>query len=144
MSPTWLHISDSHIRVGGSLRPRRRPPGSTQICRKNPDKPDLIFATGDIAHSDKPTEYDLATKFFDNLLRAANLDRKGLFVIPGNYDVEREFATGLARTLSPLSLIASPAAAVFFGAVVWPTAVPDAAKVITGRTIRVDVACMAH
>ena len=44
--------------------------------------PDLIFATGNIAHSGKPDEYSLADKLFDDLLHAARLDKSRLFVIP--------------------------------------------------------------
>ena len=41
----------------------------------------------------------LITRFFDELLDAAGLDRGGLFVIAGNHDVDRDAGIGLARTL---------------------------------------------
>jgi predicted phosphodiesterase len=102
MSVTWLHVSDFHIR-GGDAYDRdvvlRALVKSVQDFRERGRIPDVIFATGDIAHSGKAHEYDLATQFFDALLAAAGVDRRHLFVIPGNHDVDRELGVGLARTL---------------------------------------------
>jgi GNAT superfamily N-acetyltransferase len=67
--------------------------------RANGRKPDLIFATGDIAFFGKAAEYELATRFFDDLVDAAALNRGHLFVVPGNHDVDRTRGTGLVRTL---------------------------------------------
>jgi len=61
-------------------------------------RPDLVFATGDVAFAGQANEYASATKFFDELLAAANLKRSQLFVIPGNHDVDRKMGTGLKRT----------------------------------------------
>jgi UDP-2,3-diacylglucosamine pyrophosphatase LpxH len=103
MQVTWLHISDFHIRGGDPydrdvvLKALVR---SVADYRKKGRVPDLIFATGDIAHGGKPEEYKLATKLFDDLLNAAKLDKQKLFVIPGNHDVDRDRGVGLARTLS--------------------------------------------
>jgi 3',5'-cyclic AMP phosphodiesterase CpdA len=102
VSVTWLHVSDFHIRAGDPydrdvvLRALVR--SVAEYCERG-CKPDLIFATGDVAHADKAAEYELATKFFDDLLAAAGLDKRSLFVIPGNHDVDRNFGVGLARTL---------------------------------------------
>ena len=102
MSIKWLHISDFHVRSGdpydrdvvlGALVK------SLAEYHRQGRSPDLIFATGDIAHSGKPQEYDLAEKFFDDLLSALNLPKNRLFVIPGNHDVDRDLGVGLARTL---------------------------------------------
>jgi tetratricopeptide (TPR) repeat protein/predicted phosphodiesterase len=99
---TWLHISDFHVRSGdpydrdvvlGALVK------SAAEYRHQGRSPDLIFATGDIAHSGKPQEYELAEKFFDDLLSAVDLPKERLFVIPGNHDVDRDLGIGLARTL---------------------------------------------
>jgi DNA repair exonuclease SbcCD nuclease subunit len=62
-------------------------------------QPDLIFATGDIAHAGKASEYKRATAFFDALLEATGLERRRLFVIPGNHDVDRGQGRWLKRTL---------------------------------------------
>lgn len=103
MKVTWLHISDFHIRSGDPYDRDvvlRSMVTSVKALRARGRVPDLIFATGDIAHSGKPAEYDLATAFFDALLAAAGLERQRLFVIPGNHDVDRDLGVGLARTLS--------------------------------------------
>jgi len=102
MKATWLHVSDFHIRAGDSYDRNvvlRALVASVKERRERGDAPDLIFATGDIAHSGKEAEYDLATAFFDDLIEAAGLERRYLFVIPGNHDVDRDLGVGLARTL---------------------------------------------
>ena len=103
MSFTWLHISDFHIRGGDSydrdvvLKALVR--SVKQFHETKGHKPDLIFATGDIAHGGKVAEYIPATEFFDALLEAAALERRHLFVVPGNHDVDRDESDGLASTL---------------------------------------------
>src|SRR6266481_3905220 len=103
MNITWLHISDFHIR-GGDPYDRnvvlKALVDSVKKFREKGRAPDLIFATGDIAHGGKQKEYKLATPFFDDLLEAAQLDKQKLFVIPGNHDVDRDQGLGLARTLA--------------------------------------------
>jgi tetratricopeptide (TPR) repeat protein/predicted phosphodiesterase len=61
---------------------------------------DVVFATGDIAFSGQSAEYEVAGRFFDELLDAAGLERRHLLVIPGNHDVDRSRGVGLARTLT--------------------------------------------
>ena len=102
MSVTWLHISDFHVR-GGDPYDRdvvlRALVESVGEYGKRGRAPDLIFATGDIAHAGKAEEYEIAGKFFDELLEAVKLPKSRLFIIPGNHDVNRDFGVGLARTL---------------------------------------------
>jgi tetratricopeptide (TPR) repeat protein/3',5'-cyclic AMP phosphodiesterase CpdA len=103
MPVTWLHVSDFHIREGEPYDRHvvlRALVASVRRMREKDGRvPDLVFATGDIAFSGKPAEYAMATKFFDDLLDATGLDRRRLFVIPGNHDVDRKRGLGLARTL---------------------------------------------
>jgi predicted phosphodiesterase len=61
---------------------------------------DVIFATGDVAYAGQANEYEAATGFFDDLIMAAGVERRNLFVVPGNHDVNRKMAAGLARTFS--------------------------------------------
>jgi len=102
MTLTWLHVSDFHLQDGDPydrdvvLRSLVK---SVERFRTNGRKPDLVFATGDVAASGKAGEYELATRFFDDLINAAALQRRHLFVVPGNHDVDRIRGTGLARTL---------------------------------------------
>ncbi len=103
MPVTWLHVSDFHIR-GGDPYDRDVVLGalvrSVREYRERGRVPDLIFATGDVAYSGKAHEYQRATEFFDALLDAAGLDKRRLFVVPGNHDADRDLGVGLARTLS--------------------------------------------
>lgn len=103
MKLTWLHVSDFHIRGGDPydrdvvLNALVR---AVKGFRERGRAPDLILATGDVAHSGKAQEYDPATKFFDDLLAAAGVEKRHLFVIPGNHDVDRDLGVGLARTFA--------------------------------------------
>jgi predicted phosphodiesterase len=103
MPVTWLHISDLHIREGDPydrdvvLRSLVR---SVRRFRERDDrKPDLLFATGDIAYSGRPEEYKIATDFLDQILEAAGLSRRRLYVVPGNHDVDRIVGRQLLREL---------------------------------------------
>jgi predicted MPP superfamily phosphohydrolase len=102
MALTWLHLSDFHIRAGdpydrdvvlGALI------ASVRGFAQRGHRPEIVFATGDVAFSGKPGEYELATVFFNDLMKAVGLDRSRLFVIPGNHDVDRDRSIGLARSL---------------------------------------------
>ena len=103
MTISWLHVSDFHFRGGDPydrdvvLRALVRSVGE---LRERGRTPDLIFATGDIAHSGKDTEYSAANSFFDALLAAAGVGKRHLYLVPGNHDVNRDMGAGLARTLS--------------------------------------------
>jgi tetratricopeptide (TPR) repeat protein len=102
MGLTWLHVSDFHIRSGDPYDRDvvlRALVDSVAQYAQSGRVPDLIFATGDIAQSGQSAEYEIAEHFFDDLLRATNLPKDRLFVIPGNHDVDRELGIGLARTL---------------------------------------------
>jgi tetratricopeptide (TPR) repeat protein/predicted phosphodiesterase len=102
-SITWLHVSDFHFR-GGDPYERDVVLGalvkSVKRFREEGRTPDLIFVTGDIAHGGKPSEYGVASPFFDALLEAAGLDKRRLFLVPGNHDVDRDLCVGLQRTLA--------------------------------------------
>ena len=101
-SVTWLHVSDFHL---GDDAPYdqvvilRSLVESVKRFRQEGHRPDLIFATGDIASTGKAREYAIATTFFEALLNAAGLTRDRLFIVPGNHDVDRKMGKGLARTL---------------------------------------------
>jgi predicted phosphodiesterase len=103
MTVSWLHVSDFHFKSGdpydrdvvlGALV------NSVKWFREHGRQPDLLFATGDVAHSGQESEYQAATPFFDALCGAAGVEKHRLFVIPGNHDVDRPFGVGLARTLA--------------------------------------------
>jgi len=102
MALTWLHVSDFHLSDGAPYDQvviLRALIESVKRFRGEGHLPELIFATGDIAENGKAKEYESATKFFDDLLSAAGLNRDRLFVIPGNHDVDRKAGKFLPRTL---------------------------------------------
>src|SRR5690349_10333309 len=102
MTVTWLHVSDFHFRAGDPYDRDvvlRALVCSVRDYRERGRKPDLIFATGDVAHGGKKAEYDAARPFFDDLLKAAGVGKERLFVIPGNHDVDRDEGEALKRTL---------------------------------------------
>ena len=90
---TWLHLSDLHMRpdalddLGVVLEALWRDLPA-QIAEVG-GKLDFIAFTGDIAYSGKEEEYKLAEEhFFQPLLKATELSPLGLFVVPGNHDVD--------------------------------------------------------
>jgi|GEM_PF-196216 len=103
MALTWLHVSDFHLSDKGPYSQevilRSLVSSVRQFREKGEQVPDLIFATGDIAQNGKAKEYDAATKFFDDLLEAAGLNRDRLFIIPGNHDVDRKMGKWSHRNL---------------------------------------------
>ena len=103
MSVTWLHISDFHIRGGDPYDREVVLKALVRAVAEYRDRgwqPDLVFATGDIAFSGTPEQYAIATAFFDEVLAAAKLELRQMFVIPGNHDLDREAGRWLLRTLS--------------------------------------------
>ncbi len=104
MAVTWLHVSDFHLSDKGPYNQEvilNALVSSVKRFREEKGrKPDLIFATGDIASQGKAKEYEFATKFFDDLLDAAGLNRDRLFIVPGNHDVDRSAGEFLVRSIS--------------------------------------------
>jgi 3',5'-cyclic AMP phosphodiesterase CpdA len=100
---TWLHVSDFHMTDGAPYDQEvilRSLVESVKRFKQEGHAPDLIFATGDISNSGKAREYEQATKFFDDLLKAAGLGKERLFIVPGNHDVDRKAGEFLARTIN--------------------------------------------
>jgi 3',5'-cyclic AMP phosphodiesterase CpdA len=100
---SWLHISDFHIKTGDPYDRDvvlKALVQSVEWHRTHGHPVDLIFATGDIAYSGQAAEYEIATRFFDDLLKAAHLNKDRLFLIPGNHDVDRDVGESLLRTLA--------------------------------------------
>jgi formylglycine-generating enzyme required for sulfatase activity/predicted phosphodiesterase len=98
---TILHLSDLHIKDGDSYASDVVLKGLIEAIasfKEQGRKPDLIAVTGDIVNSGK--EYgERTTRFFDDLLKAAGLEKKRLFIVPGNHDADKDECDGLIRTL---------------------------------------------
>lgn len=99
---TWIHISDIHIGHGDSeyqenqslvLRSLR---GDIKHVSQNFSLiPNAIFVTGDIAFSANTrntNEYKEATEWLTSVGSLVGLSNKQIYVIPGNHDVQRNFA----------------------------------------------------
>lgn len=102
MAFRWIHLSDFHF-DGKDPYERNTVLNAliTEIRRREHEgfQADVVFVTGDIAYSGQAKEYKAASAFFDALLVAAGLDKSRLFIAPGNHDVDKSVAEGLARTL---------------------------------------------
>lgn len=103
-----LHLSDIHFReaagIDARLRmiqretPRRARVMAGDAWRRNlsellDDGPiDLVCITGDLADWGKAAEFELGSRFVEQLLDAMSLTRERLFVVPGNHDIDRSVA----------------------------------------------------
>ena len=99
----WIHVSDFHFTDAdpyGRNVVLRALVEQVRWQREHGFQAHVIFATGDIANRGLASEYEPASVFFDNLLRAAGLEKSDLFVVPGNHDVDRRAASGLSRSLT--------------------------------------------
>ncbi len=103
----WLHISDLQFRASKThdksnlLQALLR---DIKACTRAEGlqfdmKLDFIAVTGDVAFSGKKVEYDLARRFFDELLEITHLDRNRLFLVPGNHDVDTHKISAGARSV---------------------------------------------
>jgi predicted phosphodiesterase len=90
----WLHLSDLHFVAGDGYAHGVVLDALVDAFKERGTlaerKPDLIFCTGDIAQSGKAEEYEAAGRFFGKLAQATGVPREGIFVVPGNHDVDRE------------------------------------------------------
>lgn len=94
----WLHLSDLHFLDKHAWRDNRvlaELVKDITVCRAKGLRIDLVFCTGDIgfgATSNEPlsTQYADASAFFDEVLKACELPRDHLFMVPGNHDIDRK------------------------------------------------------
>ena len=92
---TWLHLSDFHFQAGvvskwdSDIVINALLDDLQGLKDKYSLSPDVIFVSGDITYSGKTEEYEISRAFFDDLLSVTNLEKKRLFIVPGNHDVFR-------------------------------------------------------
>ncbi len=101
---TWLHLSDLHFRESTQwemdivLNALRR-----DVLQKLADedlRPDMIFATGDIAYSGASQEYSRAQSYFEKISTELDIqDSSRWFIVPGNHDVDRHQISDPVRKL---------------------------------------------
>jgi predicted MPP superfamily phosphohydrolase len=97
-SITWLHLSDLHMRASEFSDALDQDIVLDNLfvdikkqIEENELKPDLIFFSGDIAHSGKAKEFETAAiKLFNPLLEITGVEKDKLFIVPGNHDVDWE------------------------------------------------------
>ena len=76
----WLQLSDLHIKECADWEMMKK--SYTKMISNT--KIDFIIVTGDLHNYDE--DYSETERFFDEILVAANLEKKDLFIIPGNHD----------------------------------------------------------
>lgn len=87
---TWLHLSDLHFCC-------REDDFENQLIydklledlKHIGEHIDFVFVTGDIAFSGNAREYEIASVFFEKILKILNIEKENLFFVPGNHDIQR-------------------------------------------------------
>lgn len=101
----FLHLSDIHFRQAESGEPDDPNQGlrsdlirDVRTMRARIGRSaDGVLLTGDIAFAGKAAEYDFAYQWLENdLCPAAGCGIEGVFVVPGNHDVDRKAEGGPA------------------------------------------------
>ena len=88
-----LHISDLHITEKESFDTNVVLDPLIDRIKKDQKsglKPEIVVVSGDIANTGVKAEYELAKKFFDKVLECLKIGPEGLFIVPGNHDVNRK------------------------------------------------------
>lgn len=111
----WLHLSDIHFGVGDGYEHGVVLDALLNAFRDGGllagRRPDVVFCTGDIAQSGKPSEYQAASRFFDDLSSVTGVPTSRVFLVPGNHDLDRSTVSKLI----PLSIADRESADTFFG-----------------------------
>ena len=106
-----LHVSGPLFggpgnRLGDSELCRQLPHDITLLARDHGVHPDLLIATGNLAHGALPRYYEKALRFLAMLAEAAGISRDQVVIIPGSQDVSRP--ASLAHFLTQESLGEEP------------------------------------
>ncbi len=96
----FLHLSDLHLRKDRGYDQDRVLRGLLAMLGHLQQPLDLIFLTGDLAHSGHSDDYGQVVAFLKNLLRVTQVDQSHVFVVPGNHDADRRAGQWLLRTLA--------------------------------------------
>lgn len=80
---SWLQLSDLHIFASTDWSIMQNE--FEELAKV--EKPKFIVMTGDFRHLGKNTSFDSALKFLEKLRITFHLDKKDMFLVPGNHDV---------------------------------------------------------
>lgn len=86
----WLHLSDIHFKSNEhyeNQKMRDMLVEKLKVIIKDKDI-DIIFITGDLSYQCSGYDKSLQ-KFIEDILRVTSLDKKNLFIVPGNHDIKR-------------------------------------------------------
>jgi UDP-2,3-diacylglucosamine pyrophosphatase LpxH len=91
---SWLLISDLHLKddrdpwsQNVALRDLVR---DIEVRRTDFTNVQFIIVSGDLAFSGRASEYNLVTTFLDDLRKVLGVERRCVFLVPGNHDVARK------------------------------------------------------
>ena len=93
-----LHLSDIHFRSPDCENPttdRNQPyrtllaQDAVELCREG-GSVDAILVGGDIAYKGDPAEYKVARAWLLDLAHQCGCHPEGIYVVPGNHDIDRE------------------------------------------------------
>ena len=80
----WLHMSDLHVfsqpettLILGHYR---------ELAKHLDPQPQFLVVTGDFRHKARGTNFELAKDFLNEILNVFQLDKKDVFLVPGNHD----------------------------------------------------------
>src|SRR6266446_6712731 len=105
MTTVILHVSDIHFSHDKTDENDSRTLALNGLSRTISDqlsdwRPNMVCLTGDIARRGKSEDYELAGVWLTKLLDQLGLSPEALFICPGNHDVNRDYASSLARPAS--------------------------------------------
>jgi len=104
MAYRFLHLSDIHFgqRVGTVAKHdhiRKALLADAKTVAKERGPVTRIVITGDVSYSGKPDEYQIATKWLEQLTTVCGCQENHVCAIPGNHDCDRELITNQARMI---------------------------------------------
>jgi predicted phosphodiesterase len=89
MPISWLHLSDVHECNKEKYHRVAMYEAIVAEVKTNPQKPDFVFFTGDLAFSGAADEYKLLRERLLTPLRSVLPASCAIFTVPGNHDVDR-------------------------------------------------------
>lgn len=96
-----IHISDLHFREGETgtafdphaARRHAMVADAVRMCDHLGGVPTAIILSGDVAFAGASREYDMATRWLEDLCARCGAKESAVFSVPGNHDVQRAVAS---------------------------------------------------